>query len=171
MFKRYAWRWLLRNRTFRETEKAQIWSGQRQGKPVGWTAIVAIGMSSQCQICLSVTICMYMCVCCMTVYMYSTHMHHSLVLSAENTQVLDTLVAVSAPSAQSWPSASPTTQRSQNSSEKWQILRRRQWSHKMNLEYGYTENEKRTSLSCVRLFGSPRTIQFMEFSSPEYWSG
>lgn len=42
-----------------------------------------------------VIICMYMCVCCMTVYMYSTHMAHSLVLSAENTQVLDTLVAVS----------------------------------------------------------------------------
>lgn len=44
---RHAWRWLLRNRIFRETEKSQIWSGERQGKPVGW--FVAIGMSSWCQ--------------------------------------------------------------------------------------------------------------------------
>lgn len=48
---------------------------ERQGKLVGWTAIVAIRMSSQCQICLSVIICMYMCVRCMTVYMYSIHMY------------------------------------------------------------------------------------------------
>ena len=63
--------------------------------------------------------------------------------------MLDTLVAVRVPSAQSWPPASPTTQRSQNSSEKWQILRRGQWSHKINLEYGYTESEKSDSPSVV----------------------
>ena len=27
------------------------------------------------------------------------------------------------------------------------------------------------SLSRVRLFATPRTIQFMEFSWPQYWSG
>ena len=26
------------------------------------------------------------------------------------------------------------------------------------------------SLSCVRLFGTPWTIKFVEFSRPEYWS-
>ena len=31
--------------------------------------------------------------------------------------------------------------------------------------------EKWKSLSRVRLFATPWTIQFMEFSRPEYWSG
>ena len=33
------------------------------------------------------------------------------------------------------------------------------------------EKKKRKSESCVRLFGTPGTIQSMEFSRPEYWSG
>ena len=32
------------------------------------------------------------------------------------------------------------------------------------------ESEKWKSLSCVQLFGTPWTIQSMEFSRPEYWS-
>ena len=40
----------------------------------------------------------------------------------------------------------------------------------------YNENWKYSihkwkSLSCVRLFSTPFTIQSMEFSRPEYWSG
>ena len=30
---------------------------------------------------------------------------------------------------------------------------------------------KLKSLTCVRLFATPRTIQSMELSRPEYWSG
>ena len=35
----------------------------------------------------------------------------------------------------------------------------------------HEEEVKSKSLSCVRLFATPLTIQSMEFSRPEYWSG
>ena len=35
----------------------------------------------------------------------------------------------------------------------------------------YRYGKKWESLSCVHLFVTPRTIQSMEFSRPEYWSG
>ena len=33
------------------------------------------------------------------------------------------------------------------------------------------QSESERSLSCVRLFATPWTMQSMEFSRPEYWSG
>ena len=35
----------------------------------------------------------------------------------------------------------------------------------------YNSNKDVKSLSCVQFFVTPWTIQFMEFSRPEYWSG
>ena len=40
----------------------------------------------------------------------------------------------------------------------------------LGLVYGWSD-EKWKLLSCVRLFATPWTIQSVEFSRPEYWSG
>ena len=38
-------------------------------------------------------------------------------------------------------------------------------------KYSSYDVKKRKSLSCGQPFGAPWTIQSMEFSRPEYWSG
>ena len=45
------------------------------------------------------------------------------------------------------------------------------WYHLHIWGYWYFSPWKWKSLSCVRLFVTPWTLQSMEFSRPEYWSG
>ena len=41
----------------------------------------------------------------------------------------------------------------------------------LNFSLGLSYRERWKSLSCVRLFATPVTVQYMEFSRLEYWSG
>ena len=47
-------------------------------------------------------------------------------------------------------------------------------SQRLTLKQSHKQGNRKwkwKSLSCVQLFATPWTIQFMEFSRPEYWSG
>ena len=64
----------------------------------------------------------------------------------------------------------PTLQRSEAGAAGAEALGRLSWGWFMNLKRSpCLESEK--SLSCVQLFVTPWTIQFMDFSRPEYRSG